>query len=116
MSGGQRPVRRPRSIAGRRPRCPRWRDRRPHRTQRRLEVACMLALEPTVLLLDEPASGISQAETEALGPLLRRIKDQTGSTILLIEHDMPLVMGLSDWVYCLDAGGNLSDGTPADIQ
>src|SRR5205085_7839536 len=54
-------------------------------TLRLLELACMLALEPTVLLLDEPASGISQAETEALGPLLRRIKDQTGSTILLIE-------------------------------
>mgnify|MGYP000619082611 CR=1 FL=1 len=85
-------------------------------TLRLLELACMLALEPTLLLLDEPASGISQKETEALGPLLRQIKDETGATILMIEHDMPLVMGLADWIYVLDAGQNLSDGTPATVQ
>ena len=85
-------------------------------TLRLLELACMLALEPRFLLLDEPASGISQKETEALGPLLRRIKAQTGATILLIEHDMPLVMSLTDWIYVLDAGQNLRDGTPAEVQ
>jgi ABC-type branched-subunit amino acid transport system ATPase component len=85
-------------------------------TLRLLELACMLALEPTFLLLDEPASGISQKETEALGPLLRDIKTNTGATILMIEHDMPLVMGLADWVYCLDAGTNLSSGRPEDVQ
>jgi branched-chain amino acid transport system ATP-binding protein len=85
-------------------------------TLRLLELSCMLALRPSLLLLDEPASGISQKETEALGPLLRRIKEQTGATMLLIEHDMPLVMSLSDWVYCLDAGQNLSAGTPAEVQ
>ena len=85
-------------------------------TLRLLEIGCVLALKPTVLLLDEPASGISQKETEALGPLLRKIKDTTGVTILMIEHDMPLVMGLSDYVYCLDAGRNLSEGTPAEVQ
>src|SRR5207248_2717389 len=85
-------------------------------TLRLLEIGCMLALKPTVLLLDEPASGISQKETEALGPLLRKIKETTGATILMIEHDMPLVMGLSDYVYCLDAGRNLSEGTPEDVQ
>ena len=85
-------------------------------TLRLLELGCMLALEPTFLLLDEPASGISQKETEALGPLLRRIKSQTNSTILLIEHDMPLIFSLSDWVYCLESGQNLSDGTPEQIQ
>ena len=85
-------------------------------TLRLLELGCMLALKPTLLLLDEPASGISQKETEALGPLLRDIKSSTGATILMIEHDMPLVMGLSDWVYCLDAGRNLSSGTPAEVQ
>jgi len=85
-------------------------------TLRLLELGCMLALKPTLLLLDEPASGISQKETEALGPLLRDIKDKTGATILMIEHDMPLVMGLSDYVYCLDAGRNLSEGTPAEVQ
>ncbi len=85
-------------------------------TLRLLELACMIALEPKLLLLDEPASGISQKETEALGPLLRQIKDDTGATILIIEHDMPLVMSLADWIYCLDAGENLSEGTPATVQ
>ena len=85
-------------------------------TLRLLELGCMLALKPSLLLLDEPASGISQKETEALGPMLRNIKESTGATILMIEHDMPLVMGLSDYVYCLDAGRNLSEGTPEDVQ
>ncbi|HUF31811.1 MAG TPA: ATP-binding cassette domain-containing protein [Acidimicrobiales bacterium] len=85
-------------------------------TLRLLELACMLALEPTFLLLDEPASGISQKETEALGPLLLDIKRTMGATILMIEHDMPLVMGLADWIYCLDAGQNLSEGRPATVQ
>jgi branched-chain amino acid transport system ATP-binding protein len=85
-------------------------------TLRLLEIGCMLALKPTMLLLDEPASGISQKETEALGPLLRDIKNTTGATILMIEHDMPLVMGLSDYVYCLDAGMNLSEGSPEEVQ
>jgi ABC-type branched-subunit amino acid transport system ATPase component len=85
-------------------------------TLRLLELACMLALQPTFLLLDEPASGISQKETEALGPLLRDIKAATGATILMIEHDMPLVMSLCDRVYCLDAGTVLSQGTPDEVQ
>jgi|GEM_PF-12457 len=85
-------------------------------TLRLLELACMLALRPSFLLLDEPASGISQKETEALGPLLRQIQADTGSTILMIEHDMPLVMSLSDRVYCLDAGTVLSAGTPQEVQ
>src|SRR5205085_1641716 len=82
-------------------------------TLRLLELACMLALRPSLLLLDEPSSGISQKETEALGPLLRDIKARMGATMLIIEHDMPLVMGLSDWMYCLDAGRNLAAGAPA---
>ena len=85
-------------------------------TLRLLELACMLALRPALLLLDEPSSGISQKETEELGPLLRDIKERMGATILIIEHDMPLVMGLSDWMYCLDAGQNLADGPPATMQ
>jgi branched-chain amino acid transport system ATP-binding protein len=85
-------------------------------TLRLLELACMLALRPTFLLLDEPASGISQKETEALGPLLRKIKADTGATVLMIEHDMPLIMGLADWIYCLDAGTVLSAGRPAAVQ
>jgi branched-chain amino acid transport system permease protein len=85
-------------------------------TLRLLELACMIALKPQMLLLDEPASGISQKETEALGPLLLRIKEQTGATLLMIEHDMPLIMSLSDWIYCLDAGENLSEGTTDVVQ
>ncbi len=85
-------------------------------TLRLLELACMIALDPLLLLLDEPASGISQKETEALGPLLRKIKDQTGATILMIEHDMPLIMGLADWIYVLDAGTEICEGTPEKVQ
>jgi branched-chain amino acid transport system ATP-binding protein len=84
-------------------------------TLRLLELACMVALDPSLLLLDEPASGISQGETEALGPLLLNIRAQTGATILIIEHDMPLITSLSDRIYCLDAGENLKTGTPAEV-
>jgi ABC-type branched-subunit amino acid transport system ATPase component len=85
-------------------------------TLRLLELACMIALDPRLLLLDEPSSGISQKETEALGPLLHRIKDQTGATILMIEHDMPLIMGLAGWMYVLDAGRVICEGTPEVVQ
>jgi ABC-type branched-subunit amino acid transport system ATPase component len=85
-------------------------------TLRLLELTCMLALKPHLLLLDEPASGISQKETEALGPLLHRIKEQTGATIFIIEHDIPLIMSLSEWVYVFDAGQKLSEGTPQAVQ
>jgi ABC-type branched-subunit amino acid transport system ATPase component len=85
-------------------------------TLRLLELACMIALDPKLLLLDEPSSGISQKETEALAPLLRRIKEKTGATILMIEHDMPLIMGLADWMYVLDAGRVICEGTPSVVQ
>jgi branched-chain amino acid transport system ATP-binding protein len=83
---------------------------------RMLELACIVAVDPKLLLLDEPSSGISQKETEALGPLLRRIKDETNATILMIEHDMPLVMGLADWMYVLDAGEVICEGPPSTVQ
>ena len=85
-------------------------------TLRMTELACLLMLTPRMILLDEPASGVAQKETEALGPLLRRIRDALGATILIIEHDMPLVMGLSDRVYCLDLGRVIAEGSPADVQ
>jgi ABC-type branched-subunit amino acid transport system ATPase component len=85
-------------------------------TLRLLELACMIALDPKLLLLDEPSSGISQKETEALGPLLRRIKDETGATILMIEHDMPLIMGIADRIIAMAEGQVLTIGTPADVQ
>jgi ABC-type branched-subunit amino acid transport system ATPase component len=85
-------------------------------TLRMTELACLLMLSPRMVLLDEPASGIAQKETEALGPLLRRVREVLGATILLIEHDMPLVMGLCDRIYCLDLGKVIAEGTPAEIQ
>jgi ABC-type branched-subunit amino acid transport system ATPase component len=85
-------------------------------TLRLLELACMIALDPKLLLLDEPSSGISQKETEALAPLLKRIQKQTGATILMIEHDMPLIMGLADHIYVLDAGRVICEGVPDYVQ
>jgi branched-chain amino acid transport system ATP-binding protein len=85
-------------------------------TLRLLELGCLLMLAPRVALLDEPASGLAQREAEALVPLLRRIRDALGATILLIEHHMPLVMELCDRVWCLDLGRVVASGTPAEVQ
>lgn len=85
-------------------------------TLRMTELACLLMLTPRMILLDEPASGIAQKETEALGPLLRRIRDALGATILLIEHDMPLIMSLSDRIYCLNLGRVIASGKPEEVQ
>ena len=84
-------------------------------TRRITELACVLALEPRLLLLDEPSSGIAQREVEALGALLRRIKEVTGCTMLVIEHDMPLIMGLADRIVALDSGRFLAEGSPRQI-
>lgn len=96
-----------------------WRDRRPselsYGTLRFLELACVLSLEPKLLLLDEPASGIAQKEAEALGPTLQRIRDDIGCAILLIEHDMSLLLGISERIYALDFGTVIAQGTPGEI-
>ncbi|MBI4729003.1 MAG: ABC transporter ATP-binding protein [Acidobacteria bacterium] len=84
-------------------------------TLRMLELACLLAQTPRFLLLDEPASGIAQKETEALGPLLARVREETGTTILLIEHDIPLIAGLSDRMYAMDLGRVIAAGTPGQV-
>lgn len=83
--------------------------------QRRLEIARALATEPALLALDEPAAGMNPSETAALMTLLRRIRDD-GVTILLIEHDMRLVMGLCDRVVVLDYGRHIAEGEPAAVQ
>ena len=85
-------------------------------TLRMAELACILALEPELVLLDEPSSGIAQRETEALGPVLRDVRDELGATLVLIEHDMPLIMGISDRIYALANGNILAEGTPEEIQ
>lgn len=83
--------------------------------RRIVDLACVLAAEPTVLLLDEPSSGIAQAEAEGLGPLLRRVKYETGCSILIIEHDMPLISAVSDELIAFDRGTFVTRGTPEDV-
>ena len=85
-------------------------------TRRITEIACMLALEPSVLLLDEPSSGVAQRETEALGALLERVKKHLGTTLIVIEHDMPLIMGLSDRIIAMESGAVIADDTPAKVK
>jgi ABC-type branched-subunit amino acid transport system ATPase component len=85
-------------------------------TLRLTELATILAMEPELVLLDEPSSGIAQRETEALGPLLLELREELGATFLLIEHDMPLIMGISDRIVALAAGRVLAEGPPEDIQ
>ena len=84
-------------------------------TRRMVDLACLLAHEPKVILFDEPSSGIAQRETEALGPVLRRIREMTDSSILVIEHDMPLLTGLADEVIALELGRTVTRGLPAEV-
>jgi len=79
------------------------------------DLACVLASEPKVLLLDEPSTGIAQAEAEMLAPLLRRVRFETGCSILIIEHDMPLISSISDELIALDQGTFVRRGTPEEI-
>ena len=96
-----------------------WRNHFPtqlsYGTLRFLELASILSLEPQVLLLDEPASGIAQKEVERLGPMLKQIRDDTGCAVLLIEHDMPLLLGVSERIYALDFGKVIAEGTPEEV-
>jgi branched-chain amino acid transport system ATP-binding protein len=87
----------------------------PYGDQRRLEIARALATEPALLLLDEPAAGFNPAEKRALAALIGKVRD-TGYTILLIEHDMGLVMGISDHVAVFDFGQKIAEGLPRDVQ
>ncbi len=88
----------------------------PYGDQRRLEIARALASKPTLLLLDEPAAGMNPQETQELTAFIRRLRDALGLTILLIEHHMRVVMGISDRVTVLDYGVQIAEGTPAEIQ
>jgi branched-chain amino acid transport system ATP-binding protein len=83
--------------------------------QRRLELARALATRPRLLLLDEPAAGMNPHETEELDEVITRIRDR-GITIVLVEHDMRLVMGISDRVTVLNFGNKIAEGAPQDIQ
>jgi len=85
-------------------------------TRRLCDLAAQLATRPGLLLLDEPTAGIAQREAEAFGPLLRSIATALGCAILIVEHDMPLLMGLADRVYCLEAGALIAEGTPEAMR
>jgi branched-chain amino acid transport system ATP-binding protein len=84
--------------------------------QRRLEIARALAAKPKLLLLDEPSAGMNPRETEDLTDFIRRLRDELGITILLIEHHMRVVMGISENITVLDYGEKIAEGTPREIQ
>ncbi len=84
-------------------------------TRRMVDLACIAAHRPTVILFDEPSSGIAQRETEALGPVLRTLRDLTDASLIVIEHDMPLISGLADRLVALDLGRVVTSGTPGEV-
>jgi branched-chain amino acid transport system ATP-binding protein len=88
----------------------------PFGTQKRFELARALASEPKLLLLDEPAGGLNHDEVAELGQLIRRIRDDRGVTVLLVEHHMALVMSVSDRVVVLNFGKKIAEGSPAEVQ
>jgi branched-chain amino acid transport system ATP-binding protein len=88
----------------------------PYGDQRRLEIARALSSRPKLLLLDEPAAGMNPSETQALMDFIRQLRDELGLTIFLIEHDMKVVMSISDRVTVLDYGKKICDGTPSEVQ
>jgi branched-chain amino acid transport system ATP-binding protein len=88
----------------------------PYGDQRRLEIARALATDPKLLLLDEPTAGMNPLETQAMMRLIHRLRDERGLTVLLIEHDMRVVMGISERVTVLDYGVKIAEGSPAEIQ
>ena len=85
-------------------------------TRRVCELAAQVAAQPKVVLLDEPTAGVAQREAEAFGPLLRKIREELDCSILIVEHDMPLLMGLCDRMYALEAGRVIAEGTPDEIR
>jgi branched-chain amino acid transport system ATP-binding protein len=88
----------------------------PYGAQRRLEIARALASQPRLLLLDEPTAGMNPHETTDMMHFIRRLRDELGITILLIEHDMRVVMGISEQITVLDYGAKIAEGTPTEIQ
>lgn len=84
--------------------------------QRRLEIARCMLTQPHILMLDEPAAGLNPRETEDLKALIAKLRDEYHITVLLIEHDMNLVMSISDHIYVVNQGAPLADGTPEQIR
>ncbi|MBQ2678635.1 MAG: ABC transporter ATP-binding protein [Firmicutes bacterium] len=88
----------------------------PYGSQRKLEIARVLAADPKLLLLDEPAAGMNPQESAELTEIIRGIRDRYGLTILLIEHDMKVVMGLCEYIYCMAFGEIISEGLPEAVR
>ena len=91
-------------------------DELPFGTRKRVELARALASEPRLLLLDEPAGGLNHEEVEQLRALILSVRERLSLTILLVEHHMNFVMGVSDKVVALDFGRKIAEGTPKDVQ
>ncbi len=85
-------------------------------TRRIVELSSLLAVKARVLLLDEPTGGVAQREAEAFGPLIKQVQAELDAAVIVIEHDMPLVMGISDRVYCLEAGAVIAEGPPEQVR
>ena len=88
----------------------------PYGYQKRIELARALASRPEIILLDEPVAGCNDEETAELRAVVQRINRELGVTILMVEHDMAMVMGVCDYIYVINFGANLADGTPAQIR
>ncbi len=80
------------------------------------DLATVVAASPTIVLLDEPTAGLAQREAEAFAPLLRDLRDRHGASVLVVEHDMPLLMSLCDRIYCLESGQVIAHGSPAEVR
>ncbi len=85
-------------------------------TRRIVELGALIALDTKLMLLDEPTAGVAQKETEAFGPLIETVRAELGASILIIEHDMPMVMSISDRIYCLEAGKVIAEGIPDEVR
>jgi len=88
----------------------------PYGLQRKLEIARALATEPKLLLLDEPAAGMNPQETSELMDFIKTIRDEFGLSIIVIEHDMKVIMGICERIYVMDYGKLIAEGTPKQIQ
>jgi ABC-type branched-subunit amino acid transport system ATPase component/ABC-type branched-subunit amino acid transport system permease subunit len=85
-------------------------------TRRIVELAALLGVSPRVICLDEPTAGVAQREAEAFGPLIKRIQAELNATLIIVEHDLPLLLSISDRIYCLETGRVIASGLPAEVR